>query len=150
MADEVIGGLRIGKLPLLDVSKPQTPMTHNIQARPMSPEQALLLGGAADALSTWKFLHDGSRTEQNVVMAKLASHPALAGATAYGSTIAAALLARALKKKFPDKGAKIANLLEGNFGATQLGYGAMNIADYPTGSSASAEYQQRLQRNASR
>jgi len=101
----------------------------------LSPTQALLTGGLADALSTYTFLKQGNRTEDNALLGGLNNKPLPTAVAAGGTTLAMLLLQRLLAKKAP----KLADTLAGGLGAYQTGLAAGNLDMDNRGSATSSE-----------
>lgn len=97
----------------------------------MSPDKALLLGGMADAASTYSFLKRGTGREDNAVLNNLlggqAQQALPTAAAAFGTTMGALLLKKLIAKASP----KVADTLAGGLGGYQLTLAGGNINATP-------------------
>ncbi len=109
------------------------------EMKPLSPRLAAWMGGLADAGSTYHFLKQGTRSEDNALMGGVAS-PMKGLLGALGGLAASRAALAILKKKAPGVG----KAAEANLGALQMGYAANNISHAPI-SSSQAYRQQMLQ-----
>lgn len=108
---------------------------------PLSPRMAAWLGGLADAASTYHFLRQGTGTEGNALMRGVQSpNKALVGALG-GFAATQGLLAALRHIKRP-----VADAVEANLGALQLGYAANNM-NSRSAAPSSALYHGALMRN---
>lgn len=103
------------------------------EQRGMSPETLALLGGMADAVSTYAFLKRGTGHENNAMWQGMS--PAGTAASVAGAALAAKG-GRALLRKF-GKGT-LADMLAGVQGANQIGLAALNTRPVMTPSSDTA------------
>lgn len=98
----------------------------------ISPDLALLMGGLADAGSTYNFLKNKTGTESNAIAAKLGNNqPGKTAALAAGTTLGTLLLKKLLEKKFP----KVADTLAGGLGGYQMTVAADNLGPASVGNS---------------
>lgn len=102
--------------------RPQSPPQRPSE---MSPETLALLGGLADAASTYTFLKQGAGTESNAMYRPLKNKPLATGLAVAGTALGAKGLRHLFRKKAPG----LVNALAANQGAMQLGLGAANIDD---------------------
>src|ERR1035437_8069641 len=89
----------------------------------MPPELLALLGGGLDAASTYKFLKDGSGSEDNPMNHWAGKAPAGTAVGVASTAMGQALLRAALRKKWP----KVADAMAANQGAESLALGATNL-----------------------
>jgi hypothetical protein len=93
------------------------------QTNPMDPKWAMMLGGAADAASTYNFLRNGSMKEGNPAFSYLNKSPWTVIPTAAAAGTGYHFLHKFLKSKSP----KIANTLAGLLGGFQMALGGNNF-----------------------
>lgn len=113
------------------------------QPTPMKPETLALLGGLADAVSTYSFLKRGTGDESNPLYGPLKGNPLATGAAVAGASLGAKLLRDLVRSKVPPL-RRLMDALGAQQGATQLGYAASNFARRRGSPSAQAEYDQAL------
>ena len=97
--------------------EPSTPPT------PLSPKMAMLLGGAADAASTYGFLKQGGMREGNPMFQHFNKNPWTVLPTSAATGIGYHYLHKLLKSKAP----KIANTAAGLLGGYQMALGGNNL-----------------------
>lgn len=100
-------------------SSPQTSAS-----QPMRPESMALVGGLADAASTYAMLQSGTGREGNPLYAGLHDNPIATGAGVVGSVLVNKLIRALVRKKFPG----LADAMAANQGREQLGLAAANTA----------------------
>lgn len=90
----------------------------------LGPEKAALIGGLADAASTYTFLKRGSAREANAMWKGLDNHPAATALGVAGGALGFQAL-RALMRRMGMNG--VADTLAGNQGGYQMGLAANNL-----------------------
>lgn len=93
----------------------------------ISPKNALILGGLADAASTYGFLKNGSGVEDNAMVGFAKNSPIGTGLAAAGGTLGALLIHKLLSKKMP----KLADTLAGGLGGYQTTLAGWNTDSTP-------------------
>lgn len=92
--------------------------------KPLNPKVAMLLGGAADAASTYKFLKDGSGRESNPMFSYFNGRPWAVIPTAAAAGLGYNTLHSLIKKKSP----KVADTIAGLLGGHQMALAGHNVA----------------------
>ncbi len=114
----------------------------------LSPETVHLLGGLLDAGSTYAGMKMGKGREGNSMVNAVANQsPEMTGLTVAGGVLGSKLLAHLIRKKSP----KVADALQANLGAQQMGLGG-NWMQRITGSkpriAGSRGYMDKVKRNS--
>ena len=91
--------------------------------KPLSPKMAMMLGGAADAASTYTFLKNGSGTEANPMFQYFNKNPWTVLPTSAATGLGYHYLHKLLKSKSP----KIAATTAGLLGGYQMALGGNNM-----------------------
>jgi hypothetical protein len=120
--------------------KPEQPAP---SPRPMDPKWSMLLGGAADAASTYKFLKDGSMREGNPAFAYFNKRPWTVLPTAAGVGLGYHFLHKFLKSKAP----KVADTAAGLLGGYQMALGGNNMEQSNSNSFSGAANDLRIGKN---
>ncbi len=105
----------------MDPQAAETPSAVN----PMSPHAASIMGGLADAISTYMFLKRGTATEDNAAVGGMHNSPAKVAGTAFAMIPAIQLAGKLVHKVAP----RLSDAVLANQGALQTGYGANNFKD---------------------
>lgn len=92
----------------------------------LTPQRMHLLGGLADAASTYYMTKRGTRQEGDPLVGRLGS-PETMGLGLVGQLAATRGLAALIRKKYP----KVADALEANKGGMQIGLAAENVQSGP-------------------
>ena len=94
-----------------------------IPATPIGTEKAAMIGGLADAASTYSFLKRGTGVEENAMFGGAQNSPAKTALGVAGSAVGM-MAARALLRRTGFK--RLADMLAGTQGAHQIGLAAQN------------------------
>jgi hypothetical protein len=118
-----------------------------IPAAPIGTEKAAMIGGLADAASTYSFLKRGTGQEENAMFGGAKNSP-LKTALGVATGAAAGMGARALLRKMGFK--RLADMLAGTQGAHQIGLAAQNAhydskGGFPAGSSSEKDVRTKVQ-----
>jgi hypothetical protein len=98
-------------------------LPRGVEVKPLHPEALAVVGGLADAASTYSFLKRGTGVETNAMYLGLNNSPAKTAAGVAGGT-AAMMAARALLRKLGMS--RVADLIAGAQGSHQIGLAAQN------------------------
>jgi hypothetical protein len=108
--------------------QPKAPLAASRPERTIDPEIAALLGGTADAASTYAFLKAGAGTEGNPILRGAFQHHPLKTALGVGAgSLGLMALRNLLRSKGGKTGSAIADLLASQQGAEQMGLAAANF-----------------------
>ena len=118
-----------------------------IPATTIGTEKAAMIGGLADAASTYSFLKRRTAQEENAMFAGAKNSP-LKTALAVATGAAAGMGARALLRQMGFK--RLADMLAGTQGAHQMGLAAQNAhydskGGFPAGSSSDKDVRTKVQ-----
>jgi hypothetical protein len=112
----------------------------DIEMKPISPGTLALIGGLADAATTYNFLKRRTGTESNAILGFTNNHPEATGAMALAGFLAARLANKGIRKLNP----KVADAITANLGALQTAYAVGNIGTTRGGQGSSYEYQDKM------
>lgn len=115
----------------------------------LDPELVALLGGIADAGSTYSFLKRGTGSEGNPIYKGLGNNPLATASSVFGSSLALKGL-RSLMRRGGSKWDAVADILAATEGNARLGVAANNLRLVPRSNDAEQAYQDQINSGISR